>query len=1005
MATSKNGSLFSKVFSYNKTLLAFVAVFASGALASAEETPVVPFTKAKIKCEVVSTQTIDDPGAYGLTDKDGKPLTVGVPVTYPDLVLFKTYCFIENGSDAKVAKAVSGDAAFDTISFPDCSSSTANVCTLYKKVDKGVALTSNRALVAQVLVQNKTDATYTVTNKDIIGHTQNVSGASGNQVFDTVNWSPLDTPVYPPAKDAKCRVIVSGALDPIPEDKDYPEINVENGKLLFTATVTGVVGMGGDITAIKWSGGPDSSGLWSNPPLDIFSKVTANVTIKAGKTLTCGIQVKPSGKSYSLGLSKFGDCGFFGGLRNYYFLNKANTDFQKEGYTPPIQFPGVDVKYGTTAPDVPFRGVVNGAASIDGVINVGTNGEVVVPPVKYRKFAGAVIVARSFNKTTQAVSNAPIAWGTLDYSNYSITNLKTIANVAEDETVVFQVFLAASQITNSGDDIRGTTDKDAIPLYSFTPGTSAGKPFDYMVPFVNGSCSVMTIPVPVRADKEIGPELDGVKLCSVSKPYQLKELKSGRVSLDLMHIVPEHGTHTFPPNLLKTTTTPVTCNTADPDKRECWNLSASQLGISAQENPFISHEECRQVKTVLVDSKVCDGYGHCTVVKVPTIQIVYKPGCNVIETNECGPGMAVRFSGYNQMNLAALGCAAKYGRPGENVTATLMNQGILPYTVFGGSAPKHYTSYPKSYGDTKGYACIPCRFESDATKAGGDLVKDTAALPVDQDATSPRTPIYKFTKSTAAKSCVKDVTFEVRYFGSKACDGVNAPAGHFCSSGNIGVQNCSTKDTAMTASSPFSGGGNVAGAFRIPVCPGSGIDYDSVSVSWSPILIDVAGNGITISRNFDLARQFDIRGDGRARVLDWPLNNDEVAFLVLPNKGSVTSIKELFGDYKAKNGFESLRKLDSNRDGVINRKDKQFADLSLWFDKNRNAKVDPGELEALNINGVYELPLSYTKAGRKGAEGKTLTSVYFNHKHQRYMNVEDQYFYEYLTSGPKMSQK
>lgn len=1021
MTTSTFGkSVLKSVTQTSKGLLVFVAVLMVQATSFAE-TPAGPGTPPAptptpapvlpdVKCDVVSTSTIDDPKEFGLKDKDGKDLQVGVPVTYPDLALFKAYCYIANASDPKVVKTVPVISLIDKNPFPACNDSV-NVCTFSQSTEKNVVLGANRVLVAKILVQNKTESTVLVKEGELRGHPENVANSAENQRFnyEAAQWLNPETPIYPPVKDAKCRVIVSGALDPIPDDVEIPEVRVSNGKLLFTASVTGVVGMGGEVVSVKWKGGPDQNGLWENPPLNVTSTVTADVKIKAGKTLECGIKVKPVGQNYSIGLSRFGDCGFFGGLRRYYYWDVQNKKPQSEAFKPAIQYPGISTKYGVNGPDIPFRGVLNAAASTQGVIEVGVNGEVVHPTVDMRKFTKAIIVARSFDRATNKVGANPIAWGELDTTNYSVTQMTQLENVKpnENDTVVFQAFLAASQIVN-GQDIRGTEVNGAIPLHSMRLETKEKLPFDYIVPFVNASCSLVTMPVPPRADKEIGPELAGLNMCTFSKPYLLKDLASGRVTLDIMHLTPEYATHTFPPNLLKTMAKAggSSCNANDPVKRECWNITASSLGVSAEESPFVSHDQCRELKVIDKPTEVCDGYG-CKTITVKTTVEVYKPNCKVEEQAECGPAMALRFSGYNQMMLGALGCAAKYDRPGEQVTATLVGQGIIPYTSFGGSAPMHYASYPKAYGAANGYACIPCRFAGDATKAGKDLRTDTAKIPVDEDPNNPRLPIYSFTKSSGPKDCVKDVTFEVRYFGSSACDNIkNPPPGHFCSSGNIAAQNCQTSDATMTASSPFSGGGNVAGAFRIPVCPGSGLDYDNISVSWSPIIVDVTGNGITVSRSFDLARQFDIRGDGRARVLDWPLNNDEVAFLVRPDKkGNVTSIKELFGDYKAKNGFVSLAKLDSNKDGRINRKDKAFKELALWFDRNRNAKVDPGEIEPLDIHGVFELPLTYTNYARKGAEGKTLTSSYFNHKHKRYMNVEDHYFYEYITSGQKMSQK
>ena len=42
----------------------------------------------------------------------------------------------------------------------------------------------------------------------------------------------------------------------------------------------------------------------------------------------------------------------------------------------------------------------------------------------------------------------------------------------------------------------------------------------------------------------------------------------------------------------------------------------------------------------------------------------------------------------------------------------------------------------------------------------------------------------------------------------------------------------------------------------------------------------------------------------------------------------------------AKNGFESLKEFDSNNDGIIDEKDKEFTNLLLWQDKNGISKTD-----------------------------------------------------------------
>ncbi|WP_374030776.1 hypothetical protein [Bdellovibrio bacteriovorus] len=83
--------------------------------------------------------------------------------------------------------------------------------------------------------------------------------------------------------------------------------------------------------------------------------------------------------------------------------------------------------------------------------------------------------------------------------------------------------------------------------------------------------------------------------------------------------------------------------------------------------------------------------------------------------------------------------------------------------------------------------------------------------------------------------------------------------------------------------------------------------------------------------------------------------------------GQITTEDELFGNQgdKFKNGFEALREFDSNKDGVIDKGDKDFAKLSLWFDKNGDGKVQKGELVPLKSR-VESVSLKYDDSAVSG---------------------------------------
>ena len=136
----------------------------------------------------------------------------------------------------------------------------------------------------------------------------------------------------------------------------------------------------------------------------------------------------------------------------------------------------------------------------------------------------------------------------------------------------------------------------------------------------------------------------------------------------------------------------------------------------------------------------------------------------------------------------------------------------------------------------------------------------------------------------------------------------------------------------------------------------------------SPLAIDFANQGIQYTAAgghvvFDL-------GFGRKETA-WIKNGNGVAFLAYDRNvnGKIDDIQELFGSETAgpdgeiaANGFEALRKHDDKQDDVINKHDKIYSSLQLWFDRNSNAVTDPGELVPLTQRNVREINLNYQNA-------------------------------------------
>jgi hypothetical protein len=140
---------------------------------------------------------------------------------------------------------------------------------------------------------------------------------------------------------------------------------------------------------------------------------------------------------------------------------------------------------------------------------------------------------------------------------------------------------------------------------------------------------------------------------------------------------------------------------------------------------------------------------------------------------------------------------------------------------------------------------------------------------------------------------------------------------------------------------------------------------------WSPILIDVAGNGFQLTSwadGVEFAPHPGFRPSDRA----WTEANSDDAWLVWDrdDDGAINDGSEMFGsatpqphppEGALRNGFLALAQYDDDHNDTIDATDAIFSKLRLWQDRDHDGKSQPMELHALPELGVAGIALIYAE--------------------------------------------
>jgi hypothetical protein len=135
----------------------------------------------------------------------------------------------------------------------------------------------------------------------------------------------------------------------------------------------------------------------------------------------------------------------------------------------------------------------------------------------------------------------------------------------------------------------------------------------------------------------------------------------------------------------------------------------------------------------------------------------------------------------------------------------------------------------------------------------------------------------------------------------------------------------------------------------------------------SPMVLDLNGDGVTTT-SISGGVSFDLKADGNKLATGWVGKDDGLLAIDLNGDGKINDGSELFGNgttladgTKAEDGYQAMKALDSNADGVLNAKDAAFGNLKVWVDANGDGITDAGELSSLSDKGIVELNLNANK--------------------------------------------
>ena len=147
-----------------------------------------------------------------------------------------------------------------------------------------------------------------------------------------------------------------------------------------------------------------------------------------------------------------------------------------------------------------------------------------------------------------------------------------------------------------------------------------------------------------------------------------------------------------------------------------------------------------------------------------------------------------------------------------------------------------------------------------------------------------------------------------------------------------------------------------------------------------PLVLDLDGDSVeTIPVTNGVV--FDFDGDGLKTGTGWVKGDDGFLVLDRNDNGTINNGSELFGvdtiksnGLKATDGFDALRDLDSNADGLFDAQDVEFANVRIWQDLNQDGISQANELKSLVEHNIVAINLDSTSTNQN-SNGNLISAV------------------------------